>query len=331
METTANSKKNAFLELIIKREAILRRLCAFAVALTGFFVINSNFGYMGALKNDWIAVAVSVMCAFIPLNAIGFILFAVTAIHLFALSLGVSILFVILWLIFIILAKLCGSENRFHLIFMSVLYTIHIPFLSPLYIAYFGKKRDSVSVVGGAVIAFLMRTIKLSEGAFKTNLESFDSFTLFRDNLLANLNFYVFVLSSAVLFFVVILIKNIRIKHAWLIATFLGVITETMLMSYVYMFTGARAQINMLLISNVITLVVGAVISILLGDVKVNGRSELDMEDDDYYYHVICIPKVRIEENQKRLVRITPKKSSVSQDTTEVKLEPLDKKDRNYK
>lgn len=331
METSSNSKKNAFLLSLIKREAILKRLCVFAIALTGFLVTNANYGYMGALNNDWIAVAASIMCAFIPLNAIGLILFVVTAIHLLGLSLGVSILFIILWLIFFILAKICGSQNRIHLIFMSVLYTIHVPFLSPLILAYYGKRRDSIAIIGGAVLAFLIRTIKLSEGAFKTNLESFDSFTLFRDNMLSNINFYIFVVSSVALFFVVFFIKNLKIKQAWLIATILGVISETLFMLFGYMFTGAKTQISVLLISNAITLVVGIIISLLLGDIKVNGRKELDIEDDEYYYHVICIPKVRIEENQKKLVRITPKKTTVAQTTTEITLEPLDIKEQDYK
>lgn len=308
-----NTARNAIIHFVLKREGLFRRLFMFCLTLTCFLVINNTYGYMGVLKNEWLAVAISILCAFIPFGFVGGILFVFLSIHLLALSVGICIVFVIIWFVFFFMSAICGARAHFHLMLLPVFYTMHIPFLIPVYEGFFGKRRNAIPIVGASVLAFFLRTVKIAEQVIKGNDAEINAFIFLKDNMLANINFYLFVIATATIFLIISLVKYLPVKGAWILAIISAVVAEFLLILIGYMFTSSTGQVQMLVISNVITLIFGLVISVLFGEVKVNSRRILNFEDDDYDYYVICTPKVRIEKTNKRVVRFTRSKKEIEE------------------
>lgn len=302
---------NAILHFILKRELIFKHLFRFAIALTGILVINNSYGYMGVINNEWLAIALSILCAFIPLGFTGFILFCMLTIHLSVLSIGLCVVFVILWLFFWLLCKASGSKDTFQLIYMAVLYRIHMPFLLPGYEGLFRGKREVLPLIGGGVIAFYLRTIRLYEAAFRQSEDQVENLIIIKNNILANMNFYVFLIAISAMFLLIALIRRAPFPHCWMVAVFIGVVVEFVIMMTGYLFTNSSSQMNLLIISNIITLIIGLIISILPGEYKVKREKRLEFEDDDYQYYVLCVPKVRFEKSQKRVLRITRSKKEL--------------------
>lgn len=58
----------------------------FVMALVSFLMLNASIGYMSKLKNPLIAVAMAVLCAFLPNGFMIFFLSVFMLVHLYAIS-----------------------------------------------------------------------------------------------------------------------------------------------------------------------------------------------------------------------------------------------------
>lgn len=297
--------RNRAVAYILKRESFFEKIFRFGIALLGFLVLNSTYGYQGVLNSPWIAVVISVLCAFVPLDITGFIMFIFLALHLASLSVGLCAAFIAIWVVSLISGKACGSKAMIHLMYIPVLFTIHVPFISPMFQGFLGRKKDGAYILGGAVLAFFLRTVRFFEVSFKTAEVEIDTIGVLRDNVLSNPNFYMFVISVVTVFLTVSFIRNIGIRHSWLVAVGISLSVEFVLMLCGYIITGTPGQIPMLCLSNGITLAFGLAINFLFSNIKVNRRRLLEFEDDEFTYQVVAIPKMRIEEEKRRIIKLT--------------------------
>lgn len=302
---TEIKKTEAIIYYVLKREWVFTRLFRFAVCLLLFLSISFNFGYLSVLSNEWVTIVLAVLCAFVPLNVSGYVGTAFIALNLMSVSTGIALFFLLLWFLFFIIAKAMGAKGTFYLSLMTSLFALHIPFLGVVFGGFFGRKRDCSVIIGGSIIAFYMRTVGLSEAAFKSSSANVDFIDVIRESMLSNLNFYTFIFAVSVMLLLIYMINDTSIKHAWYIAGACSVVAEFLLMLVGYLFTGQSSQLPMLGITSAITLAFAMLLALFFGDIKVKRRKTLDFEDDEYYYRVVCTPKVSVEHNEKRVLRIT--------------------------
>ncbi len=245
------------------------------------------------------------MGAFIPVNVAGILIFIFMSLELFFFSKGIAFLFMGIWFVFMLIGKTFGAKRLIYLSLIPILFIFHAAFLIPVFEGLFGKRREAVYIVGGGVLAFFLRALKQSEVAFRSNTDTLDSYELLRESMLSNLNFYAFIMALAIMFIIITYVKDLSTKAAWYIACIMGIIVEFGIMIMGYIFTDYKTQIPVLLMANLITLVFGMILGVLFSDIKVKLRKVLNFEDDDFIYTVICVPKVRLEQASKKVIRIT--------------------------
>ena len=57
--------------------------------------------------------------------------------------------------------------------------------------------------------------------------------------------------------------------------------------------------------SNALVLLLGVVVTLMFRDLDYSRVENVQFEDDEYYYYVTAVPKIRIAEEEKRVKRIT--------------------------
>ena len=81
----------------------IRPLLKFALSLTVFLLLNTNLGYMTRLNHPLAVAVLSLVCAFLPSGVLTFLAAAVMLLHLYGLSLELTVIVGILVLIVAIL------------------------------------------------------------------------------------------------------------------------------------------------------------------------------------------------------------------------------------
>ena len=110
---------------------ILRFLTAFAV----FQAANMTMGYMARLDSVWIALGLSVVCAFLPNGAFVVVAAVFTLIHLYAVSLEVFFVAAAAYLLFFCLYYVFQPGNSIILVLMPLMFVFRIPVAVPLVLA----------------------------------------------------------------------------------------------------------------------------------------------------------------------------------------------------
>ncbi len=90
---------------IAKYEAWLNRALKGVMTLIALSVIVSSFGYSEVLSYPWIRIAVSVLCAFVPLSAMSIVVEVFLLFELLSLSRMVALVALIF---FVVSYVLCG-------------------------------------------------------------------------------------------------------------------------------------------------------------------------------------------------------------------------------
>lgn len=78
--------KEGFKKFYNKYDTYLVPAVRFVMALVSFLMLNASIGYMSKLKNPLIAVAMAVLCAFLPNGFMIFFLSVFMLVHLYAIS-----------------------------------------------------------------------------------------------------------------------------------------------------------------------------------------------------------------------------------------------------
>ena len=76
--------KEGFKKFYNKYDTYLVPAVRFVMALVSFLMLNASIGYMSKLKNPLIAVAMAVLCAFLPNGFMIFFLSVFMLVHLYA-------------------------------------------------------------------------------------------------------------------------------------------------------------------------------------------------------------------------------------------------------
>ena len=140
---------------------------------------------------------------------------------------------------------------------------------------------------------------------FLDDTANISAMDLIINQMLGNHLFYFFIVALVVMFIVTYNIKCRDINHAWSLAAIFGVLSEFVIMLTGYLFTGNASSIGGLILGNIFTLLFGLGINYFVRDLDYSRVEKVQFEDDDYYYYVTAVPKIRIAEEHVQVKKIT--------------------------
>ena len=275
------------------------------LAFVGLIIINHYFGYISFLTSPIIALIFAVGCAFIPLRAGGLLVLAYLFFQLTGLSTQVAVVALILMLASYGLSIFYGSKHMFNIDYIPVFLQIGMPYPIVVISALRGTIKDVTSVVCGGIISFYLKTIRENASLFieeETNVSVID---VISKRMIVNPMFYIYITALIALFVIIVLVRNSKIKHSWIIAISIGIFTEMMLMMLGYIMTGNISKVPLLIVANVLAFAIGVVITYIFRDLDYDRVEKVQFEDDDYIYYVTAVPKIELAKEEKRITRIT--------------------------
>ncbi len=295
---------------IAKYEAWLNRALKGVMTLIALSVIVSSFGYSEVLSYPWIRIAVSVLCAFVPLSAMSIVVEVFLLFELLSLSRMVALVALIFFVVSYVLCGVYHGRGYQNLLGITVTYQLHVPYLMPLESALLQNVNEVTTVICGATVSYYLKSVKDHATQLMETEDSISIMDLLTEGMVTNVMFYVYLIALVVMFLVVYVIRNLNIAHSWIIGTTVGVVSEFLILLAGYMLTGRNSQIPWLIGGNLIVLLIGFATNYLVLDLDYNRAQKVQFEDDEYYYYVTAVPKIRIAEESKEVKKITAEKKT---------------------
>ena len=100
------------------------------------------------------------------------------------------------------------------------------------------------------------------------------------------------------------MLRQSSINMSWMIANAAGVTVEFIIMLAGYLLTSQKGEIPGLILGNVIVFAVGFILNYFVLDLDYSRIEKVQFEDDDYYYYVTAVPKIRLAEEDKEVKKI---------------------------
>ena len=134
------------------------------------------------------------------------------------------------------------------------------------------------------------------------------------DYLRGNLLLYTLLAAFVLTFICVYLIRRSKIQYASQIAILVGAILNLSILLFANIFLELNVDLLLMVVSIVVSVLIAYMIQFFRLTLDYHGTRKLQFEDDEYYYYVTAVPKIKVAAVDKTVTRIVPDEDDENQD-----------------
>ena len=283
----------------------------FLAVLTSLLVINSNIGFMSKLNHPAAAIFIAAVCSFIPTGITVLILSALILLNLYSLAVELAAVVLILMLVMFILYYRFTPKDSYVLILVPVLFFLKIPYVIPLIVGIILTPVSVVSVSFGTILYYIMKYTK--ENAALIANSSADAGLTRIENLLndiiKNKEMMLMIVVFSLVLIMVYVIKRLSIDHAPVIAIVSGGLTELVAIICATFIMDIKSEpVWMIAVLAVLCTGIVYLLNIFILAVDYSRTEYTQFEDDEYYYYVKAVPKIKVAAPEVKVKHINVQK-----------------------
>lgn len=290
-----------------KNEVYLIPVIKFCVAMATFVMINQNIGYMKSISTTPIALILSLLCSVLPINSMILLASVVILADLYALSMEVCIVALLLFLLIYFVYFRFAPKNGYDVLLTPIAFRLGIPYIAPVGMGLLRSVYSVFSFICGTVVYYFLHGVKqnatvLSDTA-DVSSEASSKIVVALNQLLGNKEMFLVLGVMTATLIIVYIIRRMSIEHAWIIAIISGILFESIGLIAGYMLLGISGKTVGVLVGSVVSGVIAFVIQFLFFNLDYSRTERLQFEDDEYYYYVKAVPKAFVSGTDKRVTR----------------------------
>ncbi len=290
--------KNTIREFLRKYDEIVNPIIRFVCCLIIFLCINSLFGYSDLVSKFSVVFLLAVISALLPDGFLVFVSGLVIAMSCVACSMELGAAYLVVFVVMYCVYIRFFPEYSYAMFLTIFCCVIHMPYIAPIVLIVTAGMAGAIPGAFGMITYyFSLYVAKMNDLiAHNTTGEKVDVLSGFVSDFLKNKE----MLLGIVIFVVVILaaglIYRLSFNYSWYVAIGAGVVLSII----TALFGGLVIKVDAPVVKVLIGSILGALIALLIQfckDIIDYSRTEhVQYEDDDYYYYVKAVPKVKTRE-----------------------------------
>lgn len=305
--TTILELKEKMIRFYGRYEVYITPIVKFAVAFLIFCMINGNIGYMKSISRMPIALILALLCSILPAGGTIFLAAMVILADMYALSIEVCLVALILFVLIFFLYFRFAPQNGVSVLLTPICFKLNIPYVMPVGMGLLTEIYSVFALICGTVVYFFLHGVKenaaLLGAAAEESAETNSKIVIALNQLLGNKEMFLVIGIMTAALIIVYIVRRMSIENAWQIAIISGVLFETVGMIAGYMMLGISGKTIPVLVGNIISAVSGLVLQFLFFNLDYSRTERLQFEDDEYYYYVKAVPKAYVPETDKKVKR----------------------------
>ena len=294
------SKYSMYIEAIVK----------FVIALVAIIVINSHIGAMELLTNPLVVILLSLVCAVLPRTLSAVVVMLVIVGHMFSISMEIAIIVLVMFIVMYLLFFRFTPKESVVLVVTPILCAMGIPYILPIVLGLVASPVSIVSLAFGTLVYFIMSFISNDyENIMEIASEDgFEVLSMFIEDVIKSSAIYYCIAVFAVVLVLVYVLKRLSMDYSWIVGVCTGGVIQ------IVMFIVGNVIVDMSLFCGILSAVLGGLIctgvawllQFFLHSVDYTKAEKVQFEDDDYYYYVKAVPKIKVnmpKKNSKKDIR----------------------------
>ena len=289
----------------------IRYVCNFVLAFLSMFAMSRKIGCNGIISNPLICIALSIVCAFLPVNITVVIVTIYMIINLFTLSLELAMIALGVMLVIYLLYFRFAPKTGFIMILTPILFFLKLPYVVPVVAALTVGMTGIVPAVSGVFIYYII-TFAANYSTAISTLDvnnALQNINFIFNNILTNKELVTIVVSFAVVITMIYFIKRLSVNYSAIIAVIAGCVTDALIQIIAFAVLSVNFSIIGMIAGHIAAIIVGLAINFFIMSVDYTATEYVQFEDDDYYYYVKAVPKMSVARKN-----VTIKKFNSSKD-----------------
>lgn len=280
------------------------------VAFLMLTAINDKIGYMARLDSLAVVLVLSAVCAFMPRTVTVIVGLAAVLIHLSALSVEIALVAVAVFLVMILLYLRFCSKDLLLVVLVPLSFYFGIPYIMPLVTGILCGPAAALTLGCGIVIHYFIDYISVNALTIQEMSASatVEKIRIGVDGIIQNDALFLALLSFIAATLVVHILRRQAIDHAWSVAIFSGAMTNVILNFMGILVADNGPTVIGLLLGTIIAVPLAMLVSFLFMGLDYSRTERVQFEDEDYYYYVKAVPKMKIQAPSKTVKRINTQK-----------------------
>lgn len=289
-----------------RNELYINPVLKFLLAFVSFLMINENIGFMAKISKTPVALILALFCSMIPINAMIVIASALILADMYALSLEVCAVTLLVFAVLYLLYFRFSPRNGYDVVLMPLCFKLHIPYVMPVGEGLLREGYSVFTVACGTVLFFFLDGVRQNAAALSNTTETDDAtskIVVVLNQLVGNREMYLVLGVMVATTLIVYIIRRQSIENAWGIAIIAGILFETVGLAAGYMLLGISGKMVGVLVGNLIAALIAFLLQFLFFNLDYSRTERLQFQDDEYYYYVKAVPKALVSGTEKKITR----------------------------
>ncbi len=285
----------------------------FVLTFSFLLLVNHYFDYAGIFSNPVVAVLVSMICCLLPINFSVLVTAFFVIVNVYYINPIMALIVLMIYLVMFIMYFRFSAKYGYILMLMPIMFFLKIPYIIPIVIGILMIPSAIFAMIFGIIIHFIL-LITGNDGVVLVNgtsVSSSDKVSLFIKNIASNKEMIIYIVAFTVTAVVAYLIAKLSINYAKDIAIMVSGILNFAIIITLSLVTDLDLSSSIIVIGLCIAISVGItyLLSKMILALDYQRTEFVQYEDDNYYYYVKAIPKVKVSAESVQVQHINVKRN----------------------
>ncbi len=267
----------------------------FFLAFLLFYGINRNFGYLEAINKIFVVIILALICALLPLNGMVAIGMSLIVVHCFGIGTEIGAFAACLYLLMFILVLRFVPRDSLAILLTPFAFWLNVPAAVPISLGMLGRASSALTGICSVVSWYFLRSLpELARMKAAGEASTLEMLKAAVDGIAKNMELIIMAIVFAAVILVVYLVRKLCTTYGWLISILVGTAVYIVLLMCGAAFLELPLDVPMHILGSLLSAGIALVIAFFCFHADYRGSRYLQFEDDDYYYYVKAIPKIKV-------------------------------------
>ena len=294
--------RDKLIRLYAKRSKWIQALIRFVSAFLMLQTINSQIGYIPEIMSLPVALGISLVCCILPWSVISILMCVLVVLEFLKVSVIVTGFCLFILLCMLMVDLMFAQGYNFIIFFVPLAFFLKLPFLVPLILGLAAPLTAVIPMLFGLLMHFMISYVSSTAGILADTAQSvgmYGKFVQMIEGVFENQNMLVFAIAFSFTAAAVYLLRRLSVNYAWIIAVAVGSVLDLVLVLFgIATYTGGTMSVSAVIIGSVISGLIALAVQFMIFSVDYKQTEYVQFEDDDYYYYVKAIPKVKVADRE---------------------------------
>lgn len=295
----------------ISYEKYIKILIKFIMALTAFCVVANQLPYQDKLTKPWALLGISLIGTILPYSILTLLVTFMAVLQIYFLSPILSAMVAVIGFVLYLMIARYDHKTIIVAVFLPIFIIWKIPFVIAIVLGLLFGPISMLTVACGVVMYYVLYAVKSVQIGQGNNVT--DILTLvqsFLDRVVKDRNMYVMLAALMVVVLVTWFIRTRKMSYAFELAISAGMVSGFLMLLLGNLIYDSEFSVLWVFIGSLLSGIIGYIVHFMHMVLDYGQTEEVQFEDDDYYYYVRAVPKMKMTIEDKKIKKIYSRRRS---------------------